>query len=228
MGEADQVHPLVWPQYVIDRVLAKRGRLDVFEHFDPKETALVVIDMQDFYVAEVATARAIVPNINRLAGALRERGGTVAWVCMTAGKDGGSLWSIYHDNFFTPEKAARHRDQLSDGALGHRLYGALESQPTDLFVWKTRFSPFVSGSSNLESMLRARRIRNLIVVGTATNMCCESAARDAMMLDYRVVMVADACAARYDEDHLAGLTSFYQSFGDVRLSGDVIDRLLTL
>ena len=45
MGEADQVHPLVWPQYVIDRVLAKRGRLDVFEHFDPKETALVVIDM---------------------------------------------------------------------------------------------------------------------------------------------------------------------------------------
>ena len=107
------------------------------------------------------------------------------------------------------------------------MYGALESQPADLFVSKTRFSPFVSGSSNLESMLRARRIRNLIVVGTATNMCCESAARDAMMLDYRVVMVADACAARYDEDHLAGLTSFYQSFGDVRLTGDVIDRLLT-
>ena len=226
MDEIDQVHPLVWPQYVIDRVLAKRGRLEVFDYFDPTETALVVIDMQVFYVAEVATARAIVPNINRLAKALRERGGTVAWACMTAGKAGASLWSIYHDNFFTPEKAARHRDQLTEGAQGHRLYGALESQPADLFVSKTRFSPFVSGSSNLESMLRARRIRNLIVVGTATNMCCESAARDAMMLDYRVVMVADACAARYDEDHLAGLTSFYQSFGDVRLTGDVIDRLL--
>ena len=89
MNEVDKVHPLVWPQYVIDRVLAKRGRLEIFQHFDPAETALVVIDMQNFYVAEVATARAIVPNINRLAKALREGGGTVAWVCMTAGKDGG-------------------------------------------------------------------------------------------------------------------------------------------
>ena len=75
-------------------------------------------------------------------------------------------------------------------------------------------------------MLRAKRIRNLIVVGTATNMCCETAARDAMMLDYRVIMVADACAARFDEDHIAGLTSFYQSFGDVRLTQEVIHQVL--
>lgn len=226
MGDVDQVHPFAWPQYVLDRVLAKRGKLDVFRSFDPVRTALLVIDMQNFYVAEVATARAIVPNINRMAAALRERGGTVAWVCMTAGKDGGSLWSVYHNNFFTPEKAARHRDQLSEGAPGHALYAALQSRPTDLFAWKTRFSPFIPGSSNLDSMLRSKRIRNLIVAGTATNMCCESAARDAMMLDYQVIMVADACAARYDEDHLAGLTSFYQSFGDVRLTSDVIDRVL--
>jgi len=182
--------------------------------------------MQNFYVAEVPTARAIVPHINRLAAALRQQGGTVAWVNMTAGKGGDSLWSTYHDNFFTTEKAARHRDQLSEGSAGHALYPALMSQPSDWMVWKTRFSPFIAGSSNLDSMLRAKRIRNLIVVGTATNMCCETAARDAMMLDYRVIMVADACAARYDEDHMAGLTSFYQSFGDVRQTQEVIDEVL--
>jgi hypothetical protein len=66
-----------------------------------------------------------------------------------------------------------------------------------------------------------------VTVGTATNMCCETAARDAMMLDYRVIMVADACAARFDEDHMAGLTSFYQSFGDVRLTQEVIDQVLS-
>jgi nicotinamidase-related amidase len=75
-------------------------------------------------------------------------------------------------------------------------------------------------------MLRARRIRNLVVTGTATNMCCESTARDAMMLDYRVIMVPDANAARYDEDHLAGLTSFYQSFGDLRDTDDVLRNVL--
>ena len=147
---------------------------------------------------------------------------------MTAGKAGRSLWSVYHDNFFTPEKGARHRDALSEGDPGHHLYAALDKHESDLCVWKTRFSPFVSGSSNLESMLRARQVRNLLVVGTATNMCCESTARDAMMLDYRVAMVADACAARYDEDHLAGLTSFYQSFGDVRQTDDVISRMLAV
>jgi ureidoacrylate peracid hydrolase len=223
---ADKVHPFEWPQYVIDRVMAKRGRLHVFERFAPAETALLVIDMQNFYVAEVATARAIVPNVNRLAAAMRERGGTVAWVCMTAGKDGTSLWSTYHDYFFTAAKGRNHRDQLSEGADGHRLYAALDARAGDLYAWKTRFSPFVSGSSNLDSMLRAKRIRNLVVAGTATNMCCESAARDAMMLDYRVIMVSDANAARYDEDHVAGLTSFYQSFGDVRTTDDVIANVL--
>lgn len=222
----DKVHRFAWPQYVIDRVMAKRGRLTVYDRFEPAETALLVIDMQNFYVAEVPAARAIVPNINRLAAAARERGGTVAWVCMTAGKDGTSLWSLYHDNFFTEAKGRNHRDQLSEGAEGHRLYDKLDAQKRDLYVWKTRFSPFVPGSSSLDSMLRTLRIRNLLIAGTATNMCCETAARDAMMLDYRVTMVSDANAARYDEDHIAGLTSFYQSFGDVRETDDVLENVI--
>mgnify|MGYP003350385860 CR=1 FL=1 len=223
---SDQPHPFQWPQYVIDRVMQKRGRMEVYDRFAPGETALLVIDMQNFYVAEIATTRGIVPNINRLATAMRERGDPVIWVCMTAGKDRQSLWSLYHNHFFTAPKAAAHRDNLSEGCEGHRLYPALDARPGDLHVWKTRFSPFVGGSSNLESILRARHIRNLVIAGTATNMCCETTARDAMMLDYRVIMVSDANAARYDEDHAAGLTSFYQSFGDVRTTGDMLDRVL--
>ena len=78
------------------------------------------------------------------------------------------------------------------------------------------------GSSDLHDILQANSIENLIVAGTATNMCSESTARDAMMLDYKVVMVEDANAARYDDDHLAGLTSFYQSFGDVKTTDATI------
>ena len=74
----------------------------------------------------------------------------------------------------------------------------------------------------MHDILQAKGIENLIVAGTATNMCSESTARDAMMLDYKVVMVEDANAARYDDDHLAGLTSFYQSFGDVKSTDDTI------
>jgi hypothetical protein len=106
-------NPYGFPQYVIDRVMAKRGRLTVFDHFDPKHTALLVVDMQNFYVGETASVVDIIPNINRIANTLREAGGRVIWIGMSAGKDGTSDWRIYHDHFFTPDKANTHRDQLT-------------------------------------------------------------------------------------------------------------------
>jgi len=219
--------PYGMPAYVIERVMAKRGRLAVFDRFDPRKTALLVIDMQNFYVGEIPSVLAIIPNINRLAQRTRELGGLVVWLGMSAGQDGQSCWHIYHDNFFTPERGANHRDQLSPGNPGHAFHSDLQIDPHDTIVYKSRFSPFITGASNIEDVLHSRGIENLIVTGTATNMCCETAARDAMMLDYKVVMVADANGARYADDHLAGLTSFYQSFGDVRTTEEVIGQLLT-
>jgi nicotinamidase-related amidase len=220
-------HNVKMPDYVIQRVMAKRGKLSVYDSFDPAKTALLVIDMQNFYVAEVETAKSIVPNINRLAAGCRAKGSPVYWVVMSVAEKPGapSQWRIYHDHFFTPEKAAKHKNGLTPGDPAHALYPALEVKPGDEIVHKKRFSPFIAGSSDLHDRLRARGIENLIVAGTATNMCSESAARDAMMLDYKVVMVEDANAARYDEDHLAGLTSFYQSFGDVKSTDATIAML---
>jgi nicotinamidase-related amidase len=214
------------PPYVIDRVMAKRGRLPVFAHFEPAKTALLVVDMQNFYVGEIPSVLGIIPNINRIAARLRELGGLVVWLGMTAGADGTSRWSVYHDNFFTPSRGANHRDQLSPGHPGHEFHRELDIRDADQIVYKSRFSAFIQGASNIESVLRPRGIENLIVTGTATNMCCDTTARDAMMLDYRVVMVADANGARYDDDHMAGLTSFYQSFGDVRTTDEVLGELL--
>jgi ureidoacrylate peracid hydrolase len=218
--------PYDFPQYVIDRVMAKRGRLTVYDRFEPRRTALLVIDMQNFYVGEIASVVGMIPNINAIARHLRAQGGLVMWIGMTAGADGKSHWPIYHDHFFTPEKGANHRDQLSPGHPGHAFHKDLDIEPGDEVLYKSRFSPFIAGASNIEEVLQARGIDSLIVAGTATNMCCESAARDAMMRDYKVIMVSDANGARYPEDHLAGLTSFYQSFGDVRTTQEVIRDVL--
>ncbi len=97
-------NPYGFPQYVIDRVMQKRGKLAVFDHFEPRRTALLVIDMQNFYVGEIASVVGIIPNINKVAERMRAIGGTVIWVGMTAGEGGKSLWHVYHDNFFTPER----------------------------------------------------------------------------------------------------------------------------
>lgn len=218
--------PYEMPSYVIDRVMKKRGRLRIFDRFEPRETALVVIDMQKFYVSDVPSAIAVVPNINKLAATFRSRGGHVAWVQMTAGENGKSLWPLYHESFFTPENAARHRDNLTEGVDGHGLYATLDAQPGDIYASKSRFSAFMPGRTDLPEKLAAAGVRNVVIVGMLTNMCCETSARDAMMLDFRVVMVPDANAARFIEDHNIGFSTVFQSFGDVLSMQEVIDELV--
>ncbi len=218
--------PPVIPPYVIDRVMKKRGRLRVFDRFEPCETALVVIDMQEFYVRDVPSAVAIIPTINRLAHAFRERGAHVAWVSMVAGEGGRSLWPLYHDYFFTPENARRHRDNLTKGQPGQALHADLKALADDIHAEKQRFSAFIPKYSDLPARLDARGIRNVAIAGMLTNFCCETSARDAMMLDYRVAMVADANAARFDDDHNVGFQTVYQSFGDVLSADELLDEVL--
>jgi ureidoacrylate peracid hydrolase len=75
--------------------------------------------------------------------------------------------------------------------------------------------------------LGARGIESLLIAGTATNVCCESTARDAMMLDYRVVMLSDANSAFTHEEHTSSLDNFALFFGDVMGVDEAIARLVT-
>jgi nicotinamidase-related amidase len=182
--------------------------------------------MQRFYVDGLSPALEIIPTINRLAEGFRARGGTVAWVRMTVGKDGKSLWPLYHDKFFLPENAARHRDQLTAGADGHALHPDLDAQKGDIYSSKTRVSAFLPGACDLHQQLVERGITNVAIAGVVTNFCCETSARDAMMLDYQVAMVTDANAARYPEDHQIGFTTVFQSFGDVVTADELLNEML--
>ena len=114
---------------------------------------------------------------------------------------------------------------FADGSYGHSLWPGLEVLPQDIKVKKNRFGAFVPGSSDLHAVLQARGIDTVIITGTATNVCCESTARDAMMLNFKVVMVSDATAARSDAIHNASLAGFYLNFGDVQTVDEVVASL---
>jgi ureidoacrylate peracid hydrolase len=104
---------------------------------------------------------------------------------------------------------------LTAGNKGHELWAALDVRADDLIVEKNRFSAFIQGSSNLAEVLRERGLDTVLITGTVTNVCCESTARDAMMLNFKTIMVTDGNAAVTDEDHNASLCAFYLTFGDV-------------
>lgn len=199
---------------------ARRGRRHAFESLEPERTALVVIDMVPFFVAENEYCRGIVRNINRAAGVLRSAGGTVAWVL-----PGPTERTPVEDEFLGAEIAELYRRSGGFGPLQDRLWPELEVGPEDLLVEKTAKSAFFPGRCALPGLLEARGVDTVLIAGTVTNVCCESSARDASTLGYRVIMLADANAARRDEDHNASLYTIYRTFGDVRPVDDVIELL---
>jgi len=225
------MHTLSIPQSVVTRVIERRGREHVYENLDPAKTALVVVDMQNAFMlpgvahALCPMAEKIVPNINRLAQAVRETGGTVVWIKTTFKEDALQSWSTYFE-MVSPQHGAKRVEALTAGSKGHHLWDSLEVRAQDLIIEKNRFSAFIQGSSDLAEILRARGLDTILVTGTVTNVCCESTARDAMMLNFKTVMVSDGNAAVTDADHNASLCAFYLTFGDV-MSTDMLIACLT-
>jgi ureidoacrylate peracid hydrolase len=170
------------------------------------------------------TAQEIVPNINRLAAAMRHAGGTVVWVITTWSEKSVDDWRVFFE-MVGPERTPSRLAGLAEGSVGHQLWADLDVNSNDLVVNKSKYSAFIQGSSELATILRSRGIDTVIVTGTVTNVCCESTARDAMMLNFRSIMVTDANAAMSDQDHNNSLTAFYLSFGDIMPTDMIVRRL---
>lgn len=224
------MHPTEIPKAVADVVIARRGQLHVFDEITPATSALLVVDMQVAFLDEaipssVPTAREIVPNVNRLAGALRDAGGTVAWLQVTCQKSRDGGWPVFYDHMMLPAVAADIIASLTEGAPTHGLWPALDVRDGDLQVLKSRFSPFIPGASDLEPQLRARGIDTVIVAGTLTNVCCEATARDAVQSGFKTIFVSDANATRTDAAHVATLCTIISAFGDVRTTNGTISLL---
>ena len=211
----------------IEKITVRDGVPHSVTSLNPGTTALVVIDMQNFYMKEGATsycphAQAIVPNANRLAGAVRRFGSPVLWVRNVTTAEAFKGWSNHYKRMTEKRIAIRKRELAKDGD-GFQFWHEMDMRETDRKVEKTRYSAFIPGASNLEKILGEYGIDTLIFCGVATNVCVESTARDAMMMNYRTIIVEDACAANSTEAHEVSLNSLYLNFGDVQTTDQIIN-----
>ena len=217
------------PQRVIDRVLRRRGRLHVYESLDAASTALLVVDLQVHFMregspSEMPSARAIVPTVNRLAGVLRKRGGHVVWVVSTYGPDEERNWANL-DIVLGEEAAAVFRGGLSEGAAGHAIWPDLDVREGDPVVHKNRFGAFIGSRGELAQVLHGLGVDTVLVVGTVTNVCCETTAREAAAYDFRTVMISDANAGRSAEEDAWTYAVCFATYGDVLTADEAIERL---
>tara|TARA_Y100000813_G_scaffold2346_1_gene1695 strand:- start:1921 stop:2598 length:678 start_codon:yes stop_codon:yes gene_type:complete len=222
------MHPISIPKEIIDSCIKRRGRLHVFEKINPLKTALIVIDMQNSWVKpnmsvlEIPKTRGIINNINEIAEALRTAGGHVIWTKSTFNCE----WTPQmYEKYADRNIINKMMEETSEEHDGFQIYEKMEYKSQDIICKKYRPSAFIQGSSDIEKVLKEKGCDTLIISGTLTNACCESSARDAAALGYKVLFLSDGTATRTDIEHNAALINLMQLVADVRTTGDVIDLI---
>ena len=226
------MHKIALSAEVVQMIQAQRASLHPHQQLDLRRTAHVIVDLQNGFMepgapVEVPVAREIVPNVNRISAAVRAHGGRNIFLRMTVDAESCASWSNWFKHLHSPASAASMRESFARGAHHWQLWPALERTGSDLTVDKTRFGAFVPGASALHSILQGHGIDTLIITGTLTNCCCESTARDAMQMNYKIIFVSDANAALSDAAHNATLENMAFLFGDVMSTAELMNCITT-
>jgi len=199
------------------RAIEKLGkRRDDFE-IEPSKSALMVIDMQEYFLsadshAFIPSSKAIVPNIERLLKAYRKIGHPVIFTRHALKNDDepgimGRWWA----------------DVIREGDSFSKITSVLRPLKSEVVLRKTRYSAFQG--TDLEKLLRERGIESLVITGLMTHLCCESTAREAFMKDFEVYFIVDATVSQYEELHLSSLKTLSDGFA-IPLTTDELLRKL--
>lgn len=158
----------------------------------PERTALINVDMQNCFVEgapiSAPDGRAVLDRINRLAAVCRRAGVLVVHTSNVFRPDGSNLGILGEIN--PPVRAG----MLNKGAASAALHPDLVVDARDILLEKPRFGAF--HGTDLELILRSRGLDSVIISGIATNVCCETTAREATVRDFRVFFLSDGTATK--------------------------------
>jgi ureidoacrylate peracid hydrolase len=174
---------------------------------NPHETALIVVDMQNAYASaggyldlagfDIEGAAAVIDKIALAIEAARRGGVQIVFFqngwdsdYAEAGGPGSPNWWKSNALKTMRDKPELEGTLLAKGTWDYALVDALKPQPGDIVIPKPRYSAFFNTA--LDSMLRARGVKNLAFCGIATNVCVESTLRDGYHLEYFGVLLEDA------------------------------------
>ena len=193
---------------------------------DLERTALIVVDMQNAFASpggmldlaglDIGPARDVIANARMVCEAARGAGIQVVYLTIGYPPDLSTAGG--------PDSPNPRKELVTFGTWDFQIVEELAPLAGDVVIVKSRYSGFFG--TNLDSMLRSRGVRNLLMVGIASNVCVESTLRDAYFLEYWPVMVADATmAAGPAEIQRATVYNVRTFFGWVAASEDVATAL---
>lgn len=174
-------------------------------HFSIEKSALLVLDMQDFFLSEsshayIPSAQAIIPNIE-------------------------GLVRFYEKNS-RPVIFTKHiNNTLNAGMMGEWWQDLIQEdeiisdfQPTKILE-KTQYDAFYN--TELDNLLQANGVKQVIITGVMAHLCCETTARSAFVRGYQPFFIADATASYNESFHKASILSLSHGFAHCCTSKDL-------
>ncbi len=162
----------------------------VIDHIDPEHTAIIVVDMENDFVAEGAPldtpmGRDIMPKLKQILEHARSTGMRVIYTTHVHRRDGSDM-GLYGEIWPPIEM----RIGLVDGEPGIDIHPEIGPVKDEIVIKKHRYSGFFG--TDLDIILRTEKIDTVAVTGVTTENCCHATARDAMFHGYRVAFISDA------------------------------------
>ena len=195
----------------------------------PERSALVVVDMQNDFVREgapqeVPAARDTVPVISSLLEAYRAAGRPVMYTRFTAGPKPTLLWRWSPEcgpeqRSCWPGEERRYADR-PEALEGHAVIDELSPRMGEPVIDKYGYGGF--HNTNLQDVLHAHEVTQIVLTGTVTQICVEETAREGFHRGFEVVVVRDGVSTFDDELGAATLRNLEMKFGRVEAAGTVL------
>ena len=223
------MHKVTMPAHILERMRKVRNGSDhIYSSLDMSKVAHVVVDMQVGFVEvgapiEVPMTREIYGTINTISEAVRQAGGVNVFTRYTYDPAEKHSWEHWFATLPPSQRAGQ--ETMRAGKPDWEVDPRMEVKAGDIIVDKTRFSALIPETCDMDAILKAKGIDTLIITGTLTNCCCESTARDALQMGYKVIFMSDANATLSDEEHLGTLLSMYTIFADVMDTPYLLDLI---
>lgn len=180
-----------------------------------EKSALLVLDMQEYFLSDqshafVPSSTAILPKVNALINAFSHFNLPVILTQHINTAQNAGLMAVWW------------RDVISADMDLSRIDPRIDSQKGIVFS-KTRYDAFIN--SPLNEILKKQNIRQLVICGVLTHLCCETTARSAFMQDYDVFFTVDGTATYNEAFHKAALLNLSHGFATLVLADEVISIL---
>ena len=185
--------------------------------FEPEASALLVIDMQTFFLspdshAFLPAAQAVIPNVRKLAQAFRVADRPVIFTrhALRDDEDPGIMGEWWAD-------VIRDGDPISE------IEPSLNPMSSEAIIRKTRYNAFFE--TELDEILRKRQVKKIVITGVMTHLCCETTAREAFTRDYEVYFVVDGTATQDEEFHISSIRNLAHGFATPVSTAYILIRL---